>query len=281
MRRIHIVAIAPRTGTTLLAEAMRHCFTIDGFHAREAPIQARVARAEVHLSKHPGDLAFIGPRLRLDPRLHVICMVRDPRDIVVSENWSRPGRYFWDFSDVRTGVRRLQRYADHHRFIVIRYEELVADPARVQRDLERRMPFLERTADFREFHVVARDVSEGNSNDMHGVRPINTASIGNWRQHLPRIADQREGMTAALVELGYETDASWERVLDGVLPVAQPRLPAPPGRRWLWLTPTVRRPLRWLWQFRWRIPRRAHRVLDPPLEGLRGLLEYLIRSERG
>lgn len=277
MRRIHIVAIAGRTGTTLLAEAMRACFEIDGFHDREAGIAARSTGTAIHLSKRPGDIERIGPRLRLDPRLYVVCMVRDPRDVIVSENWSRPGRYFIPLWEVRKGLAHLRHYAGHPRFIVVRYEDLASDPSGAQRELERRMPFLRRTADFRDFHRVATGVSKGNADDMHGVRPIDAASIGNWRRHLPRVADQKVGLTRALIELGYEQDASWERALDGVTPLRQPPLLGDESARALWLPPALRRPLLRLWRLR----RPAQRKVASSLEGISGLLEYVTRAARG
>lgn len=282
MYRVHIVGIAGRTGTTLLAEAMRACFAIDASHEHEAWLWERASGAAIHLSKAPSDILRIGPRLRLDPRLHVICMVRDPRDIVVSRHHRvYPDRYFVGMTRVGRGLRALRRLKGHARLTVVRYEDLVSDPSSVQRYLEFRMPFLERTADFGEFHRVAA-VSERAGLALSGLRPIQTTSIGNWRRHLPRIADQREAMTAALIELGYEVDQSWEEVLSEVEPIAQPPLPAPPPRRLVWLTPWLRRPLSLFWRSIRRARRRAFNlVLLPWAEGVRGMFEAFTHSGRG
>lgn len=302
MLRIHVVGISARTGTTLLVEAMRACFEIDGFHEREAPLTARLRGVAIHLSKDPKDIHSLGPRLKLDPRLHVVCMVRDPRDVIVSENWTRPGTYFVASRFPQRGAASMRRFTSHPRFTVIRYEDLVASPSEVQRALEQRMPFLKRTADFGDFHRVASAVSEGNSNDMHGVRPIDTSSIGNWRNHLPQIADQRDGLTALLVDLGYERDSAWEAVLDGAVPVAQstgqvrPPLEAEPlgafrdnsSHRMMWLPPAVRRPLRGTWHLGWHfwvrsrhLGRRSWIRAKSVREGLRGMAESLSRSRQG
>lgn len=277
MRRIHIVGIAPRSGTTLLVEAMRACFAIDASHDGQVPLQVR-ALGEIHLSKEPGDIAVIGPRLRLDPRLYVVCLVRDPRDVVVSELWKHPGRYHVDLAQVQSHLKIFRACREHPRFIVVRYEEFVDDPSATQLDLEQRMAFLKRKADFRDYHRVAVSVAEIPKASMHGVRPIDTASIGNWRNHLARIADQREGMTEVLVELGYEEDGAWERILEGVVPLRQSPLPADPGRKALWIPPVVRRPLR----LAWRYLRRPFGSWAQGLpEGLRGLFEYAVGSPRG
>lgn len=276
MHRIHVVGISARTGTTLMVEAMRACFAIDGFHAREERLPARMSGVSVHLSKAPGDLHRIGARLVLDPRLYVLCMVRDPRDVIVSEIWSRPACYFVDLARPRRGFERVRRYTGHERFIVIRYEDLVRDPSGVQGVLEQRMPFLEKTADFRDFHRVASGVSERNAKDMHGLRRIDSSSVGRWREHLPRVAEQRGGLTDLLVGLGYERDDSWERILEGVAPLEGRPQPADIGRRMLWLPPALRRPLRRVYL----LVRSPGRVEDF-VEGLRGLIEYLTRSDRG
>ncbi|MEN0002261.1 MAG: hypothetical protein AAF940_15390, partial [Pseudomonadota bacterium] len=56
---------------------------------------------------------------------------------------------------------------------------------------------------------------------LRGVRPISTSSIGNWKNHLPRVAGQialHGAITDELIEFGYEPDRSWEALLDGVTP---------------------------------------------------------------
>lgn len=256
---------------------MSACFAIDGLHEREARLSARKSAVSIHPSKQPGDIHVVGPRLRLDPRLYVVCMVRDPRDIVVSKHRrTHSGRHFCGLESVLAGLQVLRGLREHPRFIVVRYEDLVTDPSGAQVALERRMRFLERTADFQEFHRAERGDAQSAAVAGRGIRPIDTASIGNWRRHLPRIADQREGVTDALRELGYEADASWELALEGVVPVAQPPLPAHAGGRLHWLRPTVREPLRRLWLLRFLFRER----LSPTWEGLRGLCEYLVRSAR-
>lgn len=271
MYRIHVVGIAGRTGTTLLVEALRACFAIDAWEPHETSLFTDRKNARIYLTKRPGDLDIVAPRLLLDPRLYVICMVRDPRDIVASKHGTTDShRYAEDTERVSRRVRLVTRLESHARFSTVRYEDLVTEPSTVQRYLERRLPFLERTADFRDFHLVAGDVSASAQADLNGVRPISPASVGKWRANLPRIVDQRAGLTEALIELGYERDGAWEQALDGVLPVPQPPAPEHPGFKALWIPPLVRRPLRRGW----------HRV-RPWLEGLRGATQYALRRPIG
>lgn len=259
-----------------MVEAMRGCFAIDAFHAGEVRLEARATGATVHLTKHPNDLSRVGPRLLMDPRLYVLCMVRDPRDIIVSVHWPSPDRYFVSADQVLEGATRLRRLAPHARFIPIRYEDLVTDPSGVQRAIESRLPFLTRVADFREFHRVVDDITVGVRKDLRGLRPIDADSVGNWRRHLPRVADQRHPLTEALVALAYESDDTWERALDGVEPVAQFYAPS----RVLWIREPFRSPLRTSYRL---IRRQLVSLLtwvSGWREGVRGRVEYFTRSPR-
>jgi hypothetical protein len=88
----------------------------------------------------------------------------------------------------------------------------------------RDMPFLVRRADFADFHRHARP-SEKTIEALGGVRPVDTSSIGAWRQHKPRLAGQlalHGPITRELIELGYEVDDGWLKELDGVVPDTRP-----------------------------------------------------------
>src|SRR4051794_10247571 len=94
MRRVHIVGSSPRTGTTLLAEMMAHGFQV---HAEpiEAPIYSRPAvPVDVYLTKRPWDVLISPFALRALPNVDIVCMVRDPRDVVVSSHGEDPDRYW-------------------------------------------------------------------------------------------------------------------------------------------------------------------------------------------
>jgi hypothetical protein len=225
MYRIHIVGCSPRSGTTLLAEMMTACFEIDLHVEHEAHVYAwPPARGDVFLTKHPGDIVAVEPALRLMPRLFVVVMVRDPRDIVCSRHRSDPDRYWCGLKYWKSYVPWIRRLRGHSRVTLVRYEDLVSDPDRVQEDLARAMPWLVRRAPFREFHSHA-EASAGSRAALGGVRPVSRDSIGNWRSHKPRVAGQirRHGsISADLIEFGYEEDEAWERELEGVEPDLEP-----------------------------------------------------------
>jgi hypothetical protein len=220
MERIHVVGVGPRTGTTLLAECMAACFEIDAVEPHEAPLTAHRRNAEIYLTKRPLDLAFVGPRLRLDRHFHVLCMLRDPRDAVVSRHGSDYTRYWTPLGIWKWQIAHVRRFLPHPRFLLLKYEDFVSDPDRVQRTISERLPFLRRRALFSSFHEVASP-SDRSIAALGGVRPISEARIGNWRHHLPRLAGQIEAfgaLGAELIEFGYEPDTAWESVLASVPP---------------------------------------------------------------
>jgi hypothetical protein len=118
----------------------------------------------------------------------------------------------------------MRRLAKHRRFLLIRYEDLVRDPDRIQALLAARMRFLRPTARFSEFHHIASPSAKSLA-ALGGLRSIDTAGIGRWRRHLPRIAGQlviHGPITRDLIEFGYEADDRWLHLLDGVEPDLTP-----------------------------------------------------------
>ncbi|MEN0000498.1 MAG: sulfotransferase family protein [Pseudomonadota bacterium] len=218
--RVHIVGISPRTGTTLLAESMAVCFDIDHCEEHERGFSNLKRARGTYLTKRPSDLNLIEPRLRLDRRFWAICLMRDPRDVIVSRHGKNRDQYWAPLRIWKSRLQLYHRLYNHPRFLAIRYEELVSRPDRVQRRIEAAMPFLTRKADFSEFHQLAKP-SDASIKALGDVRPINPSSIGNWRQNTARVAGQialHGSISEELVELGYEKDDQWMGLLEGVEP---------------------------------------------------------------
>ena len=109
-----------------MAECMRLCFDVDLWEEHEASM-LRLRRCRgTYLTKRPMDLMIVRRRLRLDGRFGVICMARDPRDVVVSKHGSaKDGGYFPYTSAAKYRVRwhTAQSLLEHPRFLLIRYED--------------------------------------------------------------------------------------------------------------------------------------------------------------
>jgi len=225
MHRIHIAGASPRTGTTLLAEAMVACFDIELYSEHEARIFASAPRpGGVFLTKAPRDILLAGEALARMPLLHVIFMLRDPRNVIVSRHRRDPSRYWAGLKFWRAYTAAARPLQNHPRFIMLRYEDLLDDPDAVQAGLVKQMPFLRVTLPFSRYHEVARPADDAVA-ALGGVRPINPGRRDAWRQHLPRIAGQialHGSIAGDLIEFGYETDDTWMRALDGVKPDTSP-----------------------------------------------------------
>lgn len=221
MKRIHIVGVSPRTGTTLLAEAINTCFKIDYSTSHEDELFTRAPNSpDVFLSKCPKDIMIVGPSLKIDPNLFVICMIRDPRDIIVSKHSKDPDRYWAGLKFWKHYSKEIPKLADHPRFIPIRYEDLVTEPDKVQKLISDKIPFLKKQIPFSRYHKAAR-VSNLSKEALGGIRPIKPTSIGKWREHKSRVAGQLQNhgpLTPDLIKYGYEKDDDWLEELKDVEP---------------------------------------------------------------
>lgn len=225
MKRIHIVGVSPRSGTTLLAEAMKHCFKIDYATDHEDELYTRApGHPEVFLSKCPKDIMKIGPSLKVDPHLYALCMIRDPRDILVSRHRKDPDRYWAGLKFWKLYTRQLPSLVNRSRFTLIRYEHFVTDPDGIQKLIAKRIPFLQEAAPFSKYHEVA-EVSNPSKEALGGVRPISPASVGRWKTDLKRIAGQLKlhgSISNDLIQFGYEKDHRWLEELEDIEPDLNP-----------------------------------------------------------
>lgn len=209
---IHIVGCSPRSGTTLMQEMMVTCFEIAHYCEHERSLFKEELRScGVTCTKHPREILYAAGALRANANLHVIYMVRDPRDVIVSRHANSPGQYFAGLGFYLRADRYAARLANHPRFVVVRYEDLVQAPDAVQDYIEQRLPFLKREHPFSAFHLHAK-VSEDSSQALNGVRPPSAKDIGKWRHHQLRVSAQFKKFPSAvevLIRHGYEDDAKW------------------------------------------------------------------------
>lgn len=238
LRRIHIIGSSPRSGTTLLAEAMHTCFAVDAHCFHEASIaEPSPIRFGTYLSKQPGELLSVRLPLAVDPSLLVICVVRDPRDVCVSRHGTAPNVYWCSMRYWHLFLRQRRWLLRHPRVHCIRYEDLVRHPDAIQESIGRFAPFLRPTHRFSEYHTVC-SASSDSSLALRGVRPITEGSIGTWQHDLPRIKHQlalHGSISRSLIEFGYEMDCEWELRLLGVAETPlRSKLPEFFDARYLW-----------------------------------------------
>ena len=93
-RHIHIVACSPRSGTTLLHEAMATCFKFDKHYDHEIRFNLVAADdGQLLITKRPKAVMYM-PAVIDDPNLFVISVLRDPRDVIVSRHGKNKDRYY-------------------------------------------------------------------------------------------------------------------------------------------------------------------------------------------
>ena len=219
-KHLHIVACSPRSGTTLLHEAMVTCFKVDKHYDHEVRFnQVDAEDGQILVTKRPKDTMYM-PDVIADPELFVVYVMRDPRDVIVSRHGKNKDMYYSNIRLWRELHGYAQRIADHDRFLQVGYEEFVSAPDTVQGQIAAKFPWLKTLHKFSEYHEYA-NVSEKSKLAMNDVRPIAPTSVGKWKNNLGRIKGQQithGSLTPDLIECGYETSNDWEQVLDGVEP---------------------------------------------------------------
>ena len=219
-KHLHIVACSPRSGTTLLHEAMVTCFKVDKHYDHEVRFnQVDAEDGQILVTKRPKDTMYM-PDVIADPELFVVYVMRDPRDVIVSRHGKKKDMYYSNIRLWRELHGYAQRIADHDRFLQVGYEEFVSAPDTVQGQIAAKFPWLKTLHKFSEYHEYA-NVSEKSKLAMNDVRPIAPTSVGKWKNNLGRIKGQQithGSLTPDLIECGYETSNDWEQVLDGVEP---------------------------------------------------------------
>ncbi len=217
-RHLHIVACSPRSGTTLLHEAMITCFKVDKHYDHEIRFnEVSAGGGQLLITKRPKDIMYMQAVID-DPKLYVIFLMRDPRDVIVSRHGKNTDMYYANIRLWREMYGFATPMVGHERFLMVRYENFVSDPDAVQNEIMAKYPWLERRHSFSEYHEYA-EVSEKSRLAMHEVRPIAATSIGVWKNHLGRVKGQQAihgSLTPDLIECGYESDDTWERALDSV-----------------------------------------------------------------
>lgn len=219
MKRIHIIGSGPRTGTTLLAEVMHTCFQIDHHCEHEASICTdEPTSGEIFLTKQPGEISAVKWPLKLNPELYVLCIIRDPRDSIVSRHGSTPDSYWTGLRYWKQFVKLHPDLIGHPRFIYFKYEDFVSEPDEIQAYILRRLPFLRKLHNFTEYHFHSKP-SKKSINALKSVRPIQPKGVGAWKKHLPRVKEQMHihgDICSELIYYGYEENNDWAASLEGI-----------------------------------------------------------------
>lgn len=209
IHRIHIIGCA-RSGTTMLHLAMS-CFDRVTLCPTESKpryphLSERIALA-LRLGVHRGPKHYVTKRgfewhkpscvdellkcTRLE-NIGIIHLVRDPRDVMVSRASSMPDRaYVWHerwYDSIMAADRIFESIADYPRKLILRYEDIVLDPAATQEKIAAvfglrlnsgALPINRVQENFERLGIhFDRQLLMA----LNGLRNMDTQSIGNWRE---------------------------------------------------------------------------------------------------
>jgi hypothetical protein len=219
--RTHIVICGyQRSGTTLLLMMMEYALP----NARRFGREKSAWRAatfewrnhEVLISKMPVDIFrlhclrnFYNNRRA---KLRTIIMIRDPRDVLTSRHpKTGPEGYFQDSDQWRDMHVYVERYRNDPDVLLLRYEDLVADPDSVQEKVD---AFTGEKSVCRYVDAHKDDRPDFDTHTLNGVRPVDKGGVGRWRrpEHRDRmefILRELPQLPQVLIDLGYESDTSW------------------------------------------------------------------------
>lgn len=212
--RIHITSSGPRTGTTLLTEVFKNCFDIDCSCTHEASIAnstSSFGNCNTVLTKHPSETKHLSKVLNYVSNLYIVCIIRDPRDMVVSYHGLSKEKYFCGLNFWFDFLKDYKKLKNHPRFILISYEDFTNNPDRVQKYLEKKMPFLKRKNKFSEYHLHAKP-DKDTLRALNKLRPIESKGIGNWKKHQSRLKQQitlHGNISDSLIYFNFESNNDW------------------------------------------------------------------------
>jgi hypothetical protein len=216
--RTHILVCGyQRAGTTMLLAMLEYAHP----KARRFGEETSGWRAATYawrnhavvVSKVPKDIfeldalqAFYAAR---KAKLRIIIMVRDPRDVLTSK--MKGAGYGADIPGWRDYHEHYRRHKTAPNAILVRYEDLVADPAAAQRKID---AFTGEPSErpFAEFHTEER--KDFDTFPLNGVRPVDQNTVGRWgrpehRERLEQVLREVPDFPQILIELGYEKDDTW------------------------------------------------------------------------
>lgn len=215
MKQIHIVGCSPRSGTTLLHEMMISCFDHDYHCDHEISLfrcnEDVLTQPGVAITKHPHQVVVAKGALKGNPDLHFIYLRRDPRDVIVSKHRNTPGQYFSNLRLWKRFEKIAEKLENHPRFLAITYESLVRSPDQAQKKIAKRFPWLKEKNRFSAFPDYATP-SRSSTISLNGLRPVSASSIGRWKEHPQRVANQIKihgPINNWLINNNYEEDSEW------------------------------------------------------------------------
>lgn len=218
--KTHIVICGfARAGSTLLGLMLQVAYpAARAFPKERAALRVAYLTDRSHslmISKRPDDLFYVD-RIReiyrrRRPSVRFLFTMRDPRAVMTSVHASKKGRYYVSPERWRATYQMLQTNRGRADCCVVRFEDMVTNIERVQREIVR---FIGEEPEV-PFDQFVEKVPEGfRATALNGVRALDPATTTKWRhpRHHERIRSLLEAvpeLPRVLIDNGYETDTSW------------------------------------------------------------------------
>ncbi|SDI77610.1 hypothetical protein [Alloyangia pacifica] len=234
MERHIVIAGQSRSGSTLFYNMLRNTLQGFGMFDTERPAAGVLHLPGNQCTKRPFDV-FDLPRIMQAnqgrKRIDLICMLRDPRDILTSRHKAVPDDYFvgadkcYFVPEGRTPTFTAPGLLPVHEasmrisgsglfpqgVFFLKYEDLVTEPEAVQQMLSEGLG-LTFNGRFSDFHKAS--IPTGLQGPLNGIRAIDVSRQRKWQapEHRARIIEQFSRFPVLhdiLYQLGYEEDRTW------------------------------------------------------------------------
>lgn len=203
--RIHIIGLH-RSGTTIMKNLFV-CFDNTWIHGGESNFLNNYPEVETAAEKHhvvtksPHEgtckegFGQVQQMFEIKPNLKLLCMVRDPRDILASKTqlnsgdrpvWIDTNEQWRTLGDRLCVVSALQSYFGRQ-ILFVRYEDLVNEPDKIQEEIAE-FTNLSIKYKFSEWMNISNPASIGETGirGMNGLRPLDNKSIGSYARSKDR-----------------------------------------------------------------------------------------------
>lgn len=210
-----IICGCPRSGTTLMNELLRCYDDIYVMNREEYALRFPyiVLKEKYIATKHPIDFRHLNKITDTFNNPFIIFLLRDPRDVIVSEHFKNKGHYLINYPTWADAINQYEKF-NYENKMLIHYEELIKDPGLIQKQLAKSLD-LEIKSDFNNFHNNVTHTHE-DIKSLGGIRPIDPKNSGKHMrpEHFNRIKEQllsHPAMSEQLIKYGYAIDRQWEK----------------------------------------------------------------------
>jgi hypothetical protein len=216
----HVVICGfPRSGSTLLQLMLETSFNGIRTYGRERrALEVAVCGKRTHhavITKRPKDV-FLIPEIRdfyasHEANVRFILLCRDPRDVLTSFHFSRPGEYFVSTSAWWHIYQHWNWACRSSDVLSLRYEHLITDPDEVESSVCNFTGWQSQQR-FRQFHEFVPATFDGRA--LNGLRPLDPDNRNRWRNdeyrnRIRTVLTELPELPRVLIDLGYETDDTW------------------------------------------------------------------------